>query len=105
MLRIVSQAEARRFSEPCEATTRPCEASKAGWAATERLYKCTSKSVNERLSLSSGGDVLDLGCAPGAWLQVACRALGPPGEGGTVLGLDLQVREVKGMVGYPDCRV
>jgi hypothetical protein len=37
-----------------------------------------------------GGAVLDLGCHPGAWLQVACQALGPPGRGGLVLGVDIQ---------------
>ena len=36
-----------------------------------------------------GNTVLDLGCAPGAWLQVACQALGP-GDKGLVLGVDLQ---------------
>jgi cell division protein FtsJ len=40
--------------------------------------------------LKRGGNVLDLGCNPGAWLQVACRALGPPAAGGIVLGVDLK---------------
>jgi 23S rRNA U2552 (ribose-2'-O)-methylase RlmE/FtsJ len=40
----------------------------------------------------SGGRVLDLGCSPGAWLQVACRELGPRDKGGLVLGVDIQVR-------------
>ncbi len=35
-----------------------------------------------------GGRVLDLGCHPGAWLQVACQSLGP--KGGMVLGVDIQ---------------
>ena len=26
----------------------------------------------------NGGTVLDLGCHPGAWLQVACQSLGAP---------------------------
>ena len=38
-----------------------------------------------------GGTVLDLGCSPGAWLQVACQELGPRGKGGLVLGIDIQV--------------
>lgn len=42
---------------------------------------------------SPGAKVLDLGCVPGAWLQVACQQLGPRDRGGLVLGLDLQ--EVK----------
>jgi len=34
-----------------------------------------------------GDRVLDLGCAPGAWLQVAASLVGPRGE---VIGIDLQ---------------
>lgn len=37
-----------------------------------------------------GGNVLDLGCHPGAWLQVACQSIGPKGKGGLVLGVDIQ---------------
>lgn len=37
-----------------------------------------------------GGRVLDLGCHPGAWLQVACQSLGPRNKGGLVLGVDIQ---------------
>lgn len=37
-----------------------------------------------------GGRVLDLGCHPGAWLQVACQSLGPKAKSGLVLGVDLQ---------------
>jgi 23S rRNA (uridine2552-2'-O)-methyltransferase len=40
-----------------------------------------------------GGTVLDLGCHPGAWLQVACQSLGPKPKGGLVLGIDLQETE------------
>jgi hypothetical protein len=40
----------------------------------------------------AGGKVLDLGCVPGAWLQVACQQLGPRDRGGLVLGVDIQVR-------------
>lgn len=35
-----------------------------------------------------GSHVLDLGCTPGSWLQVACQALGK--QGGQVVGIDLQ---------------
>lgn len=35
--------------------------------------------------------MLDLGCHPGAWLQVACKSLGPPKRGGLVIGVDIQV--------------
>jgi len=41
-----------------------------------------------------GGRVLDLGCAPGAWLQAACQSLGPLKAGGAVLGVDIQPVEV-----------
>lgn len=34
--------------------------------------------------------MLDLGCHPGAWLQVACQSLGPQKKGGLVLGIDIQ---------------
>lgn len=34
--------------------------------------------------------MLDLGCVPGAWLQVACQQLGPRDRGGLVLGVDIQ---------------
>lgn len=37
-----------------------------------------------------GGTVLDLGCSPGSWLQVACQAIGPPHRGGLVVGVDIQ---------------
>jgi hypothetical protein len=34
--------------------------------------------------------VLDLGCVPGAWMQVACKEIGPHDRGGLVLGVDIQ---------------
>jgi 23S rRNA (uridine2552-2'-O)-methyltransferase len=44
--------------------------------------------INDRKKLiKPGGRVLDLGCAPGAWLQVAAVAVG---DRGTVVGIDLQ---------------
>ncbi|QHN78883.1 Ribosomal RNA large subunit methyltransferase E [Arachis hypogaea] len=43
--------------------------------------------------IKAGSSVLDLGCAPGAWLQVACQSLGPPNHGGSVLGIDLKVTQ------------
>src|SRR3954469_1078067 len=50
------------------------------------------KEINERSRLfGPGARVLDLGCAPGAWLQVAAEIVGPSG---VVVGIDLQeVRE------------
>ncbi|XP_014503010.1 uncharacterized protein LOC106763323 [Vigna radiata var. radiata] len=38
--------------------------------------------------INRGATVLDLGCAPGGWLQVACQSLGPFHGGGSVLGVD-----------------
>ncbi len=44
--------------------------------------------INERRHiLSRGLAVLDLGCAPGSWMQVAAQRVGPTGR---VIGLDLQ---------------
>ncbi|SMO47454.1 RlmE family RNA methyltransferase [Halorubrum cibi] len=46
------------------------------------------KQLDEDADLLSPGDtVVDLGAAPGGWLQVAAEAVG---EGGTVIGVDLQ---------------
>eukprot|EP00250_Pteridium_aquilinum_P010652 c19538_g1_i1 orf=195-884(+) len=50
-----------------------------------------------------GASVLDLGCAPGAWMQVACQSLGPPEKGGLVLGVD--VKKVKVPSDHCDERV
>jgi len=50
-----------------------------------------------------GGYVLDLGCHPGAWLQVACEAMGAGCKGGLVLGIDIQETTVPGR--YTDDRV
>ncbi|KAJ1389406.1 SANT/Myb domain [Sesbania bispinosa] len=40
--------------------------------------------------IKPASSVLDLGCAPGAWLQVACQSLGPFHNGGFILGIDLK---------------
>lgn len=50
------------------------------------------KEIQERRKLfGSGSRVLDLGCAPGAWVQVALESVGPRG---VVVGIDLkEVRE------------
>ncbi|ESQ41337.1 hypothetical protein EUTSA_v10014583mg [Eutrema salsugineum] len=40
--------------------------------------------------IKPGSSVLDLGCAPGAWLQVACQSLGPLKSGGNVVGMDIK---------------
>lgn len=41
----------------------------------------------KRRIIPRGGRVLDLGCAPGAWLQVAAEVVGPKG---VVVGVDLK---------------
>lgn len=54
--------------------------------------------INERKRLIRRGDaVLDLGCAPGSWLQVAAELVGPRG---VVVGIDLKavVAEMAGNV-------
>ncbi|MEM8758244.1 MAG: RlmE family RNA methyltransferase [Planctomycetota bacterium] len=51
--------------------------------------------IQERSKLIKPGDrVLDLGCAPGSWLQVADRIVG---ERGTLVGVDLQATRVHGL--------
>ncbi|MDX2118322.1 MAG: RlmE family RNA methyltransferase [Planctomycetota bacterium] len=61
------------------------------------------KEIQERGKIIWPGDrVLDLGCAPGSWMQVACELTGPKGR---IVGIDLQeIREgfpaqVRTMVG------
>ncbi|KAM1053881.1 hypothetical protein ACFX2I_001295 [Malus domestica] len=53
--------------------------------------------------ITPGSSVLDLGCAPGAWLQVACQSLGPLKNGGLVVGIDL--KKVKVPADHCDSRV
>ncbi|OMO59048.1 hypothetical protein CCACVL1_25147 [Corchorus capsularis] len=53
--------------------------------------------------IKPGSSVLDLGCAPGAWLQVACQSLGPLKNGGAVVGID--VKKVKVPSLFCDSRV
>jgi 23S rRNA (uridine2552-2'-O)-methyltransferase len=59
---------------------------KAEGYAARSAYKL--KEIQERHRLIRRGmRVIDLGCAPGSWTQVACELVGP---GGRVLGADLQ---------------
>ncbi|OMO96791.1 hypothetical protein COLO4_15080 [Corchorus olitorius] len=53
--------------------------------------------------IKPGSSVLDLGCAPGAWLQVACQSLGPLKNGGTVVGIDVKKVRVPSL--FCDSRV
>jgi 23S rRNA (uridine2552-2'-O)-methyltransferase len=59
---------------------------KAEGFVARSAYKLMEIDDKKRL-LPWGGAVLDLGCAPGSWLQVACERVG---EGGRVVGIDLQ---------------
>ncbi|EJU04213.1 23S ribosomal RNA methyltransferase [Dacryopinax primogenitus] len=46
--------------------------------------------IQEKFGIIRAGDtVVDLGCAPGAWLQVAGEVVGKDGLSGRVLGVDL----------------
>lgn len=59
---------------------------KAEGYAARSAYKL--KEINERKRLIRKGDcVLDLGCAPGSWVQVASEIVGPKGRVG---GIDLK---------------
>ncbi|GLT43842.1 hypothetical protein SLA2020_177720 [Shorea laevis] len=58
---------------------------------------------NQYKLIKPGSSVLDLGCAPGAWLQVACQSLGPLMNGGSVVGIDL--KKVKVPSTHCDARV
>ncbi|MED6167618.1 hypothetical protein PIB30_004429 [Stylosanthes scabra] len=61
------------------------EAQRLGYVARSAF-----KIQKQHKLIKAGSSVLDLGCAPGAWLQVACQSLGPPKHGGSVLGIDLK---------------
>ncbi|KAL1348437.1 uncharacterized protein [Arachis hypogaea] len=61
------------------------EAQRLGYVARSAF-----KIQKQHKLIKAGSSVLDLGCAPGAWLQVACQSLGPPNHGGSVLGIDLK---------------
>jgi 23S rRNA (uridine2552-2'-O)-methyltransferase len=56
------------------------------------------KEINERKRLFGPGDrILDLGCAPGAWLQVASEIAGPRGR---IVGVDLkEIRDAGRSIG------
>jgi len=60
------------------------QAKKESFAARS-VYKLQEIQKKYRI-LSRGARVLDLGCAPGSWLQFASRQVGP---GGRVIGIDL----------------
>lgn len=54
--------------------------------AARSVYKLAEIQKKHRL-IARGNTVLDLGCAPGSWLQFAAQETGPQGR---VVGVDLQ---------------
>lgn len=65
------------------------QAKEEGYAARS-AYKL--KEINQRRQIIRKGDrVLDLGCAPGSWLQVAAECVG---NRGLVVGVDLKPVEI-----------
>ncbi|KAK4273659.1 hypothetical protein QN277_017005 [Acacia crassicarpa] len=64
------------------------EAQRLGYVARS-AFKLLQIQKHYKL-IKPGSSVLDLGCAPGAWLQVACQSLGPLKNGGLVVGIDLK---------------
>lgn len=63
---------------------------KAEGYAARSAYKL-KEIVERRQILKKGFRVLDLGCAPGSWVQVACEVVG---EKGRVVGIDLKPVEI-----------
>nr|CAB3497649.1 unnamed protein product [Digitaria exilis] len=94
------------------------EAQRLGYVARSAL-KLVQMQKQHKL-IAPGAAVLDLGCAPGAWLQVtirvalrrllvlavACQNLGPLEKGGVVVGVDVKVKQkVKVPSAHCDSRV
>ncbi|CAA7406337.1 unnamed protein product [Spirodela intermedia] len=77
------------------------EALRLGYVARS-AFKLLQMQKQYRL-ITPGDSVLDLGCAPGAWLQVACQSLGPAEKGGVVVGIDVKKVKVPNL--YCDSRV
>ncbi|KAJ0045216.1 uncharacterized protein LOC116109149 [Pistacia vera] len=77
------------------------EAQRLGYVARS-AFKLLQIQKQHKL-IKPGSSVLDLGCAPGAWLQVACQSLGPLKNGGTVVGIDIKKVKVPSL--HCDARV
>ena len=70
------------------------QAKEDGYAARS-AYKL--KEIVEKKRIIRRGDrVIDLGCAPGSWVQVASELVGP---GGRVGGIDLNAQQVTHCIG------
>ncbi|MBX3406040.1 MAG: RlmE family RNA methyltransferase [Phycisphaeraceae bacterium] len=78
-------AEARKLHD------RFFKQAKAEGYAARSAYKL--KEINLRRQILRRGDmVLDLGCAPGSWVQVAAESIGPKG---LVVGVDLKPVDIE----------
>nr|GMD52900.1 putative ribosomal RNA methyltransferase mrm2, mitochondrial isoform X1 [Ipomoea batatas] len=77
------------------------EAQRLGYVARS-AFKLLQMQKQYKL-ITPGSSVLDLGCAPGAWLQVAGQSLGPLKNNGAVVGIDLKKVKVPAM--HCDSRV
>lgn len=64
---------------------------KAEGYAARSAYKL-KEIVQRKQILRKGDRVLDLGCAPGSWVQVAAEIVGPKGR---VIGIDLKPVDIK----------
>jgi hypothetical protein len=99
-------SELRPFPHFMDAHSCPCQlhsqhtvtrATAGSRAAAVTIFQIASRAAAAAVA-AAGGTVLDLGCSPGAWMQVACQQLGPPERGGTVLGVDIQVTGLTGLL-------
>ncbi|KAK3005122.1 hypothetical protein RJ639_017846 [Escallonia herrerae] len=77
------------------------EAQRLGYVARS-AFKLLQMQKQYKL-ITPGSSVLNLGCAPGAWIQVACQSLGPLKNGGAVVGIDIKKVKVPSL--YCDSRV
>ncbi|EPS70725.1 hypothetical protein M569_04034, partial [Genlisea aurea] len=77
------------------------EAQRLGYVARS-AFKLLQMQKRYKL-MSPGSSVLDLGCAPGAWLQVLCQHIGQVTDGGVVVGIDTKKVKVPPM--HCDSRV
>ncbi|CAL5363658.1 unnamed protein product [Camellia sinensis] len=78
------------------------EAQRLGYVARSAFKQLLQMQKQYKL-IKPGSSILDLGCAPGAWLQVACQSLGPLRNGGVVVGIDLKKVKVPSL--HCDARV
>ncbi len=81
------------MAQPRKLQDRYFKMAKADGYLARSAYKLQEIQEKFRV-LRSGDHVIDLGCAPGSWLQVASETVG---ETGSVVGIDLQ--EVRHRIG------